>query len=83
MHALQRVHRSRSIGLLCVQLTSNAPSQPRMSVTLPECTAIVRCCGSVPPPCNSRLTSSLSASICAARVARSAAPITSTLPFDS
>ena len=28
MHALQRVHRSRSIGLSCVHCASNAPSQP-------------------------------------------------------
>ena len=27
-HALQRVHRSRSIGLSCVHCASNAPSQP-------------------------------------------------------
>ena len=33
MQALQRVHRSRSIGLPLLQLTSNAPSQPEMRVT--------------------------------------------------
>ena len=50
MQALQRVHRSRSIGLPLVQLASNAPSQPRRArVRRPACTAIARSCGSAPP----------------------------------
>ena len=55
MQALQRVHNSRSIGLLAVQRASNAPSQPVSRVRVPEWTANVRCCGSVPPGrCSSR-----------------------------
>ena len=83
MQALQRVHRSRSIGLLRVQVASKAPSQPVTAATAPAWTAKPRSWGSVPPAVgSSTLTSRPSPSICAARTARSAAPMTSTLPPD-
>jgi hypothetical protein len=81
MQALQRVHRSRSIGLPLLHATSKAPSQPRIESTRPSCTGTSCCCARRPPArVSSRLTSQVSASICAARCAVSASPMTSTRP---
>jgi ferredoxin len=49
MQALQRVHRSRSIGLFDDHLASKAPSQPRSAVSWPACTARSRRCARLPP----------------------------------
>ena len=73
MQALQRVHRSRSIGLSLAQVASKAPSQPLSCVRRPLCTARSWPCDSAPPlPSTSRLTSSSPPSIAAARSAASA-----------
>src|SRR5688572_16339183 len=84
MHALQRVHTSRSIGLSWRHSTSNAPSQPERPVTLPDQTGYCRSRGSSPPalPVINALTSNCSESRSAQSSAAAAGPITSTCPCD-
>src|SRR3954447_26608096 len=81
--ALQRVHRSRSIGFSCCQLTSNAPSQPASLVTRPDQTGYFRSSGSSPArPLMSTLTASCPARRSAQSSAASAGPMISTSPAD-
>src|SRR3954451_20214769 len=77
--ALQRVHRSRSIGFSCCQLTSNAPSQPASLVTRPDQTGYFRSSGSSPARA---LMSTLPARRWAQSSAASAGPMISTSPAD-
>src|SRR4051812_26630831 len=81
--ALQRVHRSRSIGFSCCQLTSNAPSQPASPVMRPDQTGYFRSSGSSPArPVMSTLTLSCPARRSAQSSAASAGPMISTSPAD-
>ena len=83
MQALQRVHRSRSIGLPLRQATLKAPSQPAIDSSVPSCTGWRRSCATRPPGrVSSRLTSSRSASMAAAREQASASPTISTRPAE-
>src|SRR3954471_4273849 len=81
--ALQRVHRSRSIGFSCCQLTSNAPSQPASLVTRPDQIGYFRSSGSSPArPLMSTLTLTCAARRSAQSSAASAGPMISTSPAD-
>ena len=79
---LQRVQRSRFIGLFASQSSSNAPSQPRIAVMRPPSTGYRRTCAppAAPGPVVKIVISSTSDNSAAARSAASRAPITSTRP---
>lgn len=93
MQALQRVHRSRSIGLLrpapVSQLASKAPSQPLSAASRPLWTGQARSagCAAAPSPGALPVSSTVTSNCMAARrsaqgSARCAGPSTSTVPSE-
>ena len=80
--ALQRVHRSRSIGLSAAHCSSKAPSQPARPVMRPPSTGKRRACAppALPGPWVNSVTSSTSDTSAAACSAASSAPMMSSRP---